>query len=363
MLKGNHFLLIICLFGFLFGSCKKNTNSEKQQPCPGGCGIADFSLIDYQPAWSPGGKYIAYYHIDKEISKNGIYLITPDGKENRLWHRGVGAETPTWSPDGQWVAFSEGAQIWKKKLNGDSLIQITNAGRNFFPAWSPDGKWITFVQGAQIYKMPFDGQKFDEAAKMQLTNSERNFFPAWSPDNNWIGYQRTYSYPESMAVQGIWCIKSTGENNIQLFSGNSGYPEWKSPAEILFIRGVTISGNVIGDSVIAVSTMTKNTSGLLFLKGDNRYPKLILNHTIALISGNNSLNSGTQVYTVDESEGNLKKLTTDGATGLSGSPEGKIVYVRFDFTRIDESKGVLWTINGDGSNKKQLTNNQFKITQ
>lgn len=144
MLKGNHFLLIICLFGVLFGSCKKNTNSEKQQPCVGGCGVADFSLIDYQSAWSPDGKYIAYYHIDKEISKNGIYLITPDGSENRLWHRGVGAETPTWSPDGQWIAFSEGAQIWKKKLNGDSLIQITNAGRNFFPAWSPDGKWIAY---------------------------------------------------------------------------------------------------------------------------------------------------------------------------------------------------------------------------
>jgi hypothetical protein len=64
MLKGNHFLLIICLFGFLFGSCKKNTNSEKQQPCPGGCGIADFSLIDYQPAWSLDGEWIAYDNTD-----------------------------------------------------------------------------------------------------------------------------------------------------------------------------------------------------------------------------------------------------------------------------------------------------------
>lgn len=146
MLKYNNFWLTICLSWLLFNSCRKNTSGEKLQLCAGDYRVSGFSLIDYEPSWSPDGKFIAYYHLDKEISKNGIYIISPDGRENRLWHQGAGAETPTWSPDGQWIAFSEGAQIWKKKLNGDSLTQITQAGHNFFPEWRPDKIWVAFEE-------------------------------------------------------------------------------------------------------------------------------------------------------------------------------------------------------------------------
>jgi len=48
------------------------------------------------------------------------------------------------SSDGEWMVFSWGKQIWKVKVNGDSLTQLTFSGENFYPRWSPDGKKIVF---------------------------------------------------------------------------------------------------------------------------------------------------------------------------------------------------------------------------
>ncbi len=37
------------------------------------------------------------------------------------------------SPDGEWIVFEEGAHIYRIKVNGDSLAQLTFQGRNFSP--------------------------------------------------------------------------------------------------------------------------------------------------------------------------------------------------------------------------------------
>lgn len=307
MLKGIHFLLFICLLGLLLGSCRKNTSSEKQQPCPGWCGVPDFSILDYQPAWSPSGKHIAYYHIDKEISKNGIYLIKPDGSENRLWHRGVGAETPTWSPDGQWIAFSEGAQIWKKKLNGDSLIQITNSGRNFFPAWSPDGKWIAYGQSicnvsnaCGLWIVAIDGEK---------TTFLINYgnFPAWDPKNMEILYQT---------------------------------------------RLVQSNGHVLGDSLWSYNLGSGLKKPLTILTGNNysnNYFKYSIDNKIAFTS--QPQNGSPQIWVMHADGTNQKQLTQTGGYTADWSPDGnKIVY-----TDSRAVNGRLWIMDAYGTDKHQLT--------
>lgn len=159
------FIYFISILFFLSCNHKKADVTEPCYNCP-----IDFRATDYEPAWSPDNRYIAYVHGDSLIEKTGIYIVTLDGKETYLWHASANIYGPTWSPDGQWITFSDGGQIWKKKLNGDSLTQLTYQGRNFSPAWSPDGSMIA--------------------------------------------YRRSYSYPEEFSVQGIWIIK-IDEDTIQ----------------------------------------------------------------------------------------------------------------------------------------------------
>ncbi len=89
------------------------------------------------------------------------------------------------SPDGEWLVFSMGKAIWKLWLRGDSLVQLTDAGENFYPRWSPDGKKIVFhkllpVDSAGVWLMDSDGKN-----KRWILNG---IYPDWSPDGEGFLY-------------------------------------------------------------------------------------------------------------------------------------------------------------------------------
>jgi len=92
------------------------------------------------PAWSPDGKWIAY--IDTDMSRQGIYITTPDFKEQYLVYKPtVGRNLQTyplsWSPDSKWITFATtDGVIWIIDITGGGLKQLTGTGMNMAPAWS-----------------------------------------------------------------------------------------------------------------------------------------------------------------------------------------------------------------------------------
>lgn len=110
-------------------------------------------MIDLDPAWSPDGTMLAFYHFgivsidyrttdfEADPDSEGVWLVTPEGKNKRLIVKS--ARSPAWSPEGRWIGFvMPDGQIWKSRSTGDSLVQLTSRGTNSFPSWSPDGSWI-----------------------------------------------------------------------------------------------------------------------------------------------------------------------------------------------------------------------------
>lgn len=118
---------------------------------------------DKYPAWSPDGEHIAYYHYSSQLPEpedypSGLYIINKSGANRQLVLEGVNLESPSWSPDGDSLVFSNGGLIQKCRIDGSGLTTFAGLDGQpdsfedalFFPDWSPDGKYILFDRAATV---------------------------------------------------------------------------------------------------------------------------------------------------------------------------------------------------------------------
>jgi tricorn protease len=109
-------------------------------------------VADRDPAWSPDGKWIAYF--SDESGEYALHLSPQDGMgEVRKFDLGNPPSFfygPTWSPDSKKIAFTDKRlNLWYLDIdNGKPVLVDTNPydGANFSPAWSPDSRWIAYTR-------------------------------------------------------------------------------------------------------------------------------------------------------------------------------------------------------------------------
>jgi len=200
------------------------------------------------PAWSPDGKKIAFLYGAFSDSAVGIAVMNPDGTGVVLLTKEMCYPTgcripghPTWSPDGNKIAFDtprDGpSEVYVMNADGTGQTNLTNnPADDFEPAWSPDGQKIAFVSGRDdmpncsfdVFVMNADG-----TSPTNLTNSGANLEldPAWSPDGEKIVYSsgpfRTCS--GDAGISAVTIMNADGTNQVRL--DNSGYwsryPAWR----------------------------------------------------------------------------------------------------------------------------------------
>lgn len=320
-------LLILCI---LF-SCERNDN--------GGIGTDPITEPPYDdPIWHPSGELIGFNHMPiREIHQNNGHQYF-------------------------WNFDLDSTGFWLINADGTNMRRVLPYYLHT-PAWSPDGNWIAFSNNAQISIMPFDGEQFDTTAIQVLTNEGRNFFPAWSSDGKMIAFVESVC---NETIQcGIW-IYSFNTDNSEHIVKYGVYPSWHSVSDsLIYITNVLNKiGEDLGDDLYIYK---QNTTRLLHRfetpNLDNRYLRYSLDgNFIGFVSTLNN-GEGVQLFKINSDGSGLTKLTSNGCTQFSWSPEGRIVYVNFAFRRIDETTGSLWTMDGDGGNKQPLTFNSFQIVQ
>lgn len=245
--------------------------------------------------------------------------------------------------------------IWLADPDGGEMRLILPGANLDFPSLSPDGHWLLFGAGAQIYKAPFAGDSVDIAGIVQLTTEGRNFFPAWSPDGQWIAYDR--SITDESGPAGVWVMRTNGSEKTSVLGG--AFPAWDPYGQSLIV--------VIGTSATSVWTkfiqfypFDNKTSVTLDAAVDNEnlYPKYSTDGSkIVFQSQLRVPNGGVQVLVMDASGRNLNQLTSDGGFEPNWAPDNRIFYVRYDPHRYSADNGTLWVMDPDGSSKRQLTFN------
>lgn len=326
-----YLFLIVVIF-----SCK-NRDRDKEG-CPMFDIVPESPYSD--PIWHPSGKIVGFNHRPiKEV------------------HYTYGYDCPH---QATYVYQEDSVGFWVINADGTNQRRILPYTLTT-PAWSPDGNWIAFSKGAQLYKMPFDGTQFDTTAIEQLTFEGRNFYPAWSRDGEWIAYDSDKDSPTGLKF--IWKMKNNGQERRRIAftpdMGETRMPFWGSDLTIVHQRYIGIGSPEIfkmdssGNNVIRI---TKNDDM-------DMYPKYSPDNKFICYLSQSLSGEGTRLWRFAPFTNEIKQLTTSGALDYSWSPGGKIVYLNFDYSRVDETKGTLWIMNADGSNKHQLTYNHFQLIQ
>jgi len=154
---------------------------------------------------SLGDQLIAY------LKHGRIYLTNADGTERRPVLSGVANDSFSWSPDGEWIAFTAGrwtssgesgmTTIKLARVDGTDVSLLSRHLPRWAsePTWSPDGKRIAFSAPSwanspddyanwSIFIINVDGTHL-----RQLTRAdEDDMNPDWSPDGRWIVFERAH---------------------------------------------------------------------------------------------------------------------------------------------------------------------------
>ena len=204
--------------------------------------------FDISPSWSPDGKRIVFMSDrDGHVIDNipglpifEIYVMDADGgNQQNLTNDPKNDASPSWSPDGQRIAFSSdrdgNSEIYVMNADGSNQQNLTNSpDDNFHPSWSPDGKRIAFSARrdghfigedgitSEIYLMDADGRNQQKLTENR-TNDES---PSWSPDGKRIAFSADRK--GDFTNYEIYVMDADGKNQQKLTEnrGDDVSPSW-----------------------------------------------------------------------------------------------------------------------------------------
>ena len=186
---------------------------------------------------------------------NEIYVMDIDGKNSRnLTNNRDKDYSPSWSPDGERIAFSSRRdgnfrnkfgltdEIYVMDVDGGNQRRLTNnRGWDWYPSWSPDGERIAFASDRrgdfvnfEIYVMDADGGN----PRRLTENRHEDSSPSWSPD----GKRITFNSRRDGNLE-IYVMDANGGNQQRLTNNNRQddfQPAWYTPA-----FAVALTGNIL----------------------------------------------------------------------------------------------------------------------
>jgi eukaryotic-like serine/threonine-protein kinase len=313
---------------------------------------------DQSPVWSPDGRFIAF---SREGPNEDAYYVVPalGGPERKVadCFRERFGEGLSWSPDGKYLAVTDHGsetstttKIYFISVESgerfDPEIQVSGPFVTT-PAFSPDGKYVAFVGGSgdsssDVYVAPVAGGK----ARPITTVHAFVLGLAWMPDSQEIVFSSNHA-----GLSSLWRIRlSGGEPELISAAADSAILPAVAPSgnRLAFLRS-EIDTNIwkaalspTAHEPIKIIASTKADSSPSFSPDGHRF----------VFASDRS--GPSQIYVADADGSNQVQLTFMKApdTGTPRwSPDGKLI--AFD-SRL-EGHSDIFVISPEGGTPHRLT--------
>jgi serine/threonine-protein kinase len=181
---------------------------------------------DYNPVWSPDGRWIAWLRRQGEGGRSEVRLIPPLGGPERtlteIRVNGTFVAPPylTWCPDSSCLVATDSpgegkpAALFVVSVATGEKRQLTDpqapASGDTNPAVSPDGRWLVFRRNAsgpstgELYRLSLGDGMAAVGEPRRLTPASLDAaYPAWIPGNKEVLFS---------ARGGLWRLVVPGDN-------------------------------------------------------------------------------------------------------------------------------------------------------
>jgi TolB protein len=147
---------------------------------------------DISPAWSPSGDRIAFMSDRDSTPLFDLYVVNVDGSGLRRLTTGGGYGFPRFSPGGGQIAMQHGSDVHVLDLNDGRIHPLTHEPRGgTYPTWSPDGQRLAFASRrsgrSELFLMNTDGT---DASVAVSTFTGSAVAPRWSPNGDRLVFVR-----------------------------------------------------------------------------------------------------------------------------------------------------------------------------
>jgi Tol biopolymer transport system component/DNA-binding winged helix-turn-helix (wHTH) protein len=311
---------------------------------------------DHRPVWSPDGRSVAFSRLSGE--GRGIYRVPARGGAAQLLY-----ETPLvqseidWSPDGEVIAFtSPGKQgrpaIFLLTNENHSTRPLTSPPEGFEdwgPSFSPDGNQIAFVRSGNIMVMPAEGGELRRLTPQPVGVQGS---PAWTPDGKSI----LFAARSEGEMSGLWRVLVSGGMPILIRKGMV----WNPAASK---RGFRLAFELFS-SARSVDQMDLDPAGqnarslLTSAGGENAGQQISPDGR--KIAFQSDRTGALDIWACDRNGQNLIQLTAMGTAGAPRwSPDGKEIAFDVGLGRSWQEARSIFVVDADGGSARSLVQDNF----
>jgi tricorn protease len=234
-------------------------------------------LIETRARYASGPRFLRSGHISPTgargvVAYRGEIITIPAEKgDHRNITNTVGAHerSPAWSPDGKWIAyFSDASGEYELHIapqdGREEARRIRLPGSGFYgdPKWSPDGMKISYSDNSLgLYMLDVESGRATKVAAEALYGPRRTLFHSWSPDSKWLAYTlNSMTY-----FQQVHLYSLESEQSYAITDGLSDVhePVFDASGKYLYFYASTDAGPV--NSWFAMSNADMETTGALYL--------------------------------------------------------------------------------------------------